>query len=421
MRQGLTPRLTIVFALVVASQLPFHRVAAAGETFWNQPSILGYPGGLKDSLRDAGVDLTVNYTQFYQGLVGGEGNKDWESGGKTDVLATFDGQKLGLWSGLYISAHAEFINGGNVLFQGDGSVLPINTALAFPTLGGYDFDLSLVLTQIFSEHTTLSVGKINVIEAAAKTPLVGGGGLTTFFNLGLAAPASGVTPPYILGGILSHSTDFATFKLMAYDPRSAQNDEVLEHAFEDGVTTSLSVTVPVTIGGKQGYQGVRAVYSTLTGTDFRDIPDLILPGGTENIGEIDGYWFGAYSFQQYLVQDEKDPSRGWGIFGQVAISDGNPNPFGWSAFLGIGGSSLLPYRPRDTFGVAYFYYGFSDELQEGLAELNYELGDESGVEAFYNVAVTPWLDVTADGQVIWPADGDETAYFLGLRAQFKIF
>ena len=246
--------------------------AIAEESFWDQPSILGYHGGLKDSLKEAGIDLTVNYTQFYQGLVGGEGNKDWEFGGKTDVIANFDGHRLGLWPGLYVSAHAEFINGGNVLFQGDGSVLPVNTALAFPTLGGYDYDLSIVVTQAFSEHTTLSAGKINVIEAAAKTPLVGGGGLTTFFNLGLAAPASGVTPPYILGGILSHSTDFANFKVMVYDPRNAQNPDVLEHPFEDGVSTSLSVTVPVKIKGKQGYQGVRAVYSTLNGTDFRDIP-----------------------------------------------------------------------------------------------------------------------------------------------------
>ena len=56
-------------------------------------------------------------------------------------------------------------------------MLPVNTALAFPTLGGYDYDLSLVVTQAFSENTTLSVGKFNMLDAAAKTPLLGGGGL----------------------------------------------------------------------------------------------------------------------------------------------------------------------------------------------------------------------------------------------------
>lgn len=406
-------------AAVLASNL-LTQSAFAQEGIWQQRSILDFPGGPKQSLKDAGIDVSVNYTEFYQGLVGGEGDKDWELGGKADLIVTLDGKKLGLWQGLYVTAHAEFVNGQNVLFQGDGSVLPVNTALGFPTLGGYDSDLSIVVTQAFSENTTLSVGKFNMLDAAAKTPLLGGGGLTTFFNTGLAAPISGVTPPYILGGILSHKTEPATFTVMIYDPRGAQDTEVLEHPFDDGFTTSLSVTVPISIDGKPGYHSVRGVYSTLNGTDFRDIPDLILPGGAQNLGTIDGYWFASYSFQQYLVVDEQNPQRGWGLFGQLAVSDGNPNPFGWSGFIGIGGAGLLPGRPDDRFGVSYFYYGFSEDLKDSLASLNYNLNDESGIEAFYNVAVTPWLNVTADGQVIWPGDGDEPAYFLGLRAQLKI-
>ena len=409
------------FALLAGISVLSASHAWSQEALWDQPSILGVPNGPEQSLQEVGIDLAVNYTQFYQALVGGDGDKGGEFGGKTDVIATVDGHKLGLWPGLFVTAHAEFVNGGNVLFQGDGSVLPVNTALAFPTLGGYDYDLSLVITQAFSESTTLSLGKFNMLDAAAKTPLLGGGGLTTFFNTGLAAPISGVTPPYILGGILTHKTEPAIFTLMVYDPRSAQNSDVLSHPFKDGITTSLSVTVPVTIGGKPGYQGIRGVYSTLNGTDFRDIPDLILPGGTQNLGTIDGYWFASYSFQQYLIVDEQDPLRGWGLFGQLAVSDGNPNPFGWSGFIGLGGSSPLIDRPDDTFGVSYFHYAFSQDLKDSLADLNYDLGNESGIEAFYNFAVTPWLNVTADGQVIWPADGDETAYFLGLRACFKVF
>ncbi|MCX7303642.1 MAG: hypothetical protein NTV73_04770 [Hyphomicrobiales bacterium] len=75
----------------------------------------------------------------------------------------------------------------------------------------------------------------------------------------------------------------------------------------------------VTIGGKSGFHTLRGVYSTLHGTDLGDIPDLILPGGAENLGKVDGYWFASYAFQQYLVQDQQNPSRGWGIFGQIAV------------------------------------------------------------------------------------------------------
>jgi porin len=412
----------LVFSMIVAAAgtvLP--QSAVAEDTIWQQSTILGVPNGPKQALQDAGIDLSVNYTGFYQGLVSGEGDRDWEFGGKTGVIANFDGEKLGLWPGLYVNAHAEFIHGSNVLAQGDGSILPVNTALAFPTLGGSDTDLSLIVTQVFSEHTSLSVGKFNMLDAAAKTPLIGGGGLTTFMNTGLAAPISGVTPPYIIGGILSYKTEPANFTLMVYDPRNAQDEHVIRNPFEDGVTTSVSVTVPVDIAGRSGYHSVRGVYSTVDGTNFSDIPDLMLPPESRDIGTIDGYWFASYAVQQILVQDAEDPTKGWGLFGQIAVSDGNPNPFGWSGYIGLGGSSLFESRPDDRFGLAYFYYGFSDDLLDGLEELGFDYSDESGIEAYYNYAVTPWFNMTGDAQVIWPGAGDETAVFLGLRAQLKLF
>jgi porin len=378
-------------------------------------------GGPKQQLREAGIDLSVNYTEFYQGLVEGKGNHGWEFGGKTDIIANFDGGRMGLWPGLYVNIHAEFINGSNVLEQGDGSILPVNTALAFPTLGGYDEDLSVVVTQAFSESTTLSVGKFNMLDAASKTPLLGGGGLTTFMNVALAAPVSGVTPPYIVGAILSHKTEPASYTLMVYDPRNAQDWDVVSDPFSEGVTTSLSVTVPVSPGGLRGYQNFRGVYSTASGTDFEDIPDLLLPPQARDIDQLDGYWFGSYSFQQYLVQDPNDPRRGWGVFGQIAVSDGNPNPIGWSALIGLGGTGLLASRPDDSFGIAYFYDGFSEDLKDGLGAVGFDLGDESGVEAFYNIAATPWLNLTADVQAIEPGAGDETAWFVGFRAMVKVF
>ena len=150
-----------------------------------------------------------------------------------------------------------------------------------------------------------------------------------------------MTPPYILGGILTHKTEPAIFTLMVYDPRNAQNRRFWNIPSRMASPPASRSRFPSPSAASPAYQGVRGVYSTLNGTDFRDIPDLILPGGTQNLGTIDGYWFASYSFQQYLVEDDQDPQRGWGLFGQIAVSDGNPNPFGWSGFIGIGGSSLF--------------------------------------------------------------------------------
>ena len=94
---------------------------------------------------------------------------------------------------------------------GGRSIVPVNTALALPLLGGTTTDLSLNVSQKFGDNVSISLGKFNMLDKLAATPLIGGGGETTFWNLGLAAPISGVTPAYLLGGILSVKTTPATF------------------------------------------------------------------------------------------------------------------------------------------------------------------------------------------------------------------
>ncbi|MFO1089435.1 MAG: carbohydrate porin [Hyphomicrobiales bacterium] len=395
--------------------------AQAEDDLLTRPALFDVPGGPLQDLKSRGIDLYGSLTQFYQGLVAGEGDQNWEYGGKVDLIGTFVGQKLGLWKGLIVNAHFEYVYGSDVNFQGDGSIFPINTALAFPTLGGYDTDLSLVVTQMINDEATISIGKFNMLDVAAKTPLLGGGGIDTFMNTALAAPITGVTPPYILGAIATYDPGPVKFTFMAYDPRNAQNPDVFEDPFATGVVLSVIGTVPVTIHGLNGWQNLRVAYSTQDGFDFEDIPQLILPPETRDIETKDGSWYIGYSFQQYLVQEDADPTRGWGVFGYAAISDGNPNPIQYAAFLGLGGNSLLPGRSDDRFGVGYFYYGLADSLKDGLRGFGLDYGNESGLEVFYNAAVTPWFRLSGDLQVIQPSNGDETAVFLGLRGQLIAF
>jgi porin len=47
--------------------------------------------------------------------------------------------------------------------------------------------------------------------------------------------------------------------------------------------------------------------------------------------------------------------------------------------------------------------------------------DESGLEAFYNIALTPWLLWTANVEYIHPSSGYHSdAVFLGMRSQLKL-
>lgn len=390
------------------------------DSIWSRPALLDGPGSPKETLRAHGIAVDAWLTQFYQGFESGDADKEWQYGGKGDLIATFDAAKFGLWQGLFVKVHQEWLYGEDANTRG-GLLIPVNTAMAFPRLGGHESDTSIVVTQNFSDAASLSLGKFNmIVDVASRTPLLGGGGIDTFMNLGLAAPISGVTPPYLLGGMFTLKTQPAIFTLMIYDPRNAQDWQVIEHPFEEGVTTSFFVTVPTKIAGLSGYYGARALYSTEEGLDLATIPQLGLPPQSSAILTKAGYWFFSSSFQQYLVQNPTNANEGWGLFGQVAISDGNPNPVKWSALAGVGGTSFIPGRNLDRWGIGYFHYGLSSVLLDGLAQLGIDRNDEQGLEAYYNLAITPWSFLTADLQWIDPYQtGSGNAIVAALRTQTK--
>jgi porin len=213
-------------------------------------------------------------------------------------------------------------------------------------------------------------------------------------------------------------TEPATYSLWVYDPNSSVNKPGVEEAFADGVTIRGSVSFPVTIAGLSGHQGFAASYSNKPGTDLETVDDINLPSFSSSVGlKSDRYYF-AYTFDQYLYQSQENPKEGVGLFGQFGISEGNPNKLYWMAFGGVGGTGLIPGRSLDNWGVGYYYATWSPDLEESLASTQ-PLRDEQGVEIFYNFAVTPWLVLGADLQIINPALAEETAVFCGLRTVIK--
>jgi porin len=375
--------------------------------------------GLQQSLVALGISLGGSVTSFGQGLVAGNGDRGVSVGGKTDILLGLDGSKLGLWPGLSVSAHFELNFGQSANERSDGAILPVNTALGFPTIGGTNTDLSLIVTQKFGDIVSISLGKFNMLDVAARTPLMGGGGETTFWNIGLAAPVSGVTPPYIVGATATIKTAPATFTLMVYDPRNAQDPSVIAHPFAQGTTTSLSATVTITLFGLTGYHTFRGVYSIAEGFNFDEVTQLFLPLDSQTKLTKGGYYFVSCAVQQFLWQDPANPGRGWGLFAQIAASDGNPNPIGNTVIVGVGGST--PGRPDDRWGVAWCDYLFSRQLKNGVVALGERLNDERVLEAYYDAAVTPHVRLGPDAQVVWPGtSGQSAALFLGLRVRLVL-
>lgn len=374
-------------------------------------------GGARDRLEGQGFTFKSRLSQFVQGMNAGVGEHNYVYGGKFDLGVRADLAKLGFWEGLSLTAKLEYNFGQSANGRG-GTMVPVNTALAFPGNDDADaFDLtSFYFAQSLGSSANLLIGKINMIDAAASKPFAGGAGIDSFWNTTFAAPPSGLVPPYMLGAILTVATPAAKYNLWVYDPLDCVNRSCLDAPFSEGVTVRGSVDIPVTIGGLAGHQGFVALYSTYDGTDLDSLDRLLLPNPDPSALNIKGErYYAAYTFDQYLYRAPSNPDEGVGMFGQIGVSDGNPTRLYWSGQIGIGGVGLVPGRSNDNWGIAYYYDALSGALKDAVGAVT-TLGDEQGVEVFYNLAVAPWFTVGADLQIIQPALAEETAVFSGIRA-----
>jgi porin len=384
-------------------------------------SLTGDWGGSRTWLKEHGVTLRPRLTQFYQGLAAGDGEHGYDYGGKADLRVAADLGKLGFWDGFSMTVQADYNFGESVNGRG-GVLIPPNTALNSPGMHGADaFDVSsLYFGQTFGNGISVLFGKINMIELVAGKPFMGGAGVDSFWNHTFVATPTGTVPPYLFGVLGAVFTEKATYRLWVYDPNSYANTSILENAFADGVSIRGQIDLNVTIAGRRGHQGLTAFYSTKDGTDLSSLGDILLPTpDPETVATKDFRYYFAYSFDQYLYQSATSPEEGFGLFGQFGVSDGNPNGLYWSMYLGVGGKGLIPRRSRDNWGVGFYYDGLSDYVKDALASV-LPIRDEQGLELFYNFALTQWLTVGADLQVIEPGLGCSTAVVPGLRCVIRL-
>jgi porin len=161
------------------------------------------------------------------------------------------------------------------------------------------------------------------------------------------------------------------------------------------------------VGRKSG-AGITATYSTAEGTDFEQIG--LPPGSTTTTTQ--GSYNVAVEISHLLVPSATVPHKGLGLYAKAALADGNPNPIQRSVVGGVAGHGIVPWRPLDAFGLGYFFYDFSDQLQDAVASVG-RFTDEQGVEAFYTLVPLPWLRLTADVQWVNPANGANPSTWLG--------
>jgi carbohydrate-selective porin OprB len=98
------------------------------------------------------------------------------------------------------------------------------------------------------------------------------------------------------------------------------------------------------------------------------------------------------------------PLRGIGIFGRVGYAPQATNPVTSYASVALIAHGLFNGREYDSFGAGFYYNKISSNLKTDIAQLtlgNAGASNESGIEVFYNFAVTPAIRLIPSYQHIW--------------------
>jgi porin len=408
------------------------RAAAAEEAAADAPSptaillrekLTGDWFGIRTAQAEHGVAWDISATTFYQGIASGGTSRRFDFGGRGDVLLALDGQKMGLWQGLFVNLHAETLY-GTATNGRTGALMPVSVGQLLPGDAPVTALTGVKLTQFLSEQLAVYFGKLNTLDDFNQPFTGGAAGLKGFMNTAfLLPPILARTIPYsTYGAGVAVLRDLQpVFTLTVFDPSNTPTVSGFDTFFDRGVVINAQATLPTTkLRGLPGHYSVGGVYSNAQYAALNDLAFILvqrLRGQLPALPRQTGSWAVYGLFDQALNVDPCDPKRSWGLFGSLGITDGNPNPLRWSGAIGLGGASPLRHRPLDSFGVGYYYVGVSEALKNTAPRV-LPLRDEQGVELFYNVGVTPWCHITPDLQVVTPVRARvEASVVFGLRAR----
>ncbi len=373
--------------------------------------------------KESGIAYNFAATQFYQGVTSGGLDEGFEYGGKIDQFVTLDSAKLGLWQGGSMIMHVETRFGQDVNQQAVG-LAPVNVAMLYPNENEHDTAITgLQFTQAVTDEWQAAFGKFNSLDLFNMLYPQTGRGVTGFMNASMVIPLSvaRVFPLSFMGaGALKLHGAQVQGGVMVYDPHNVTTTSGFDELGDNGANIFGFWRFFTDVGGLPGSQlfgfsGATGEFVSLDPAGF-----VIVPGEGIVAPQQSGSWAAIYILEQRLWQDCCNPDRNVGLLSQWCIADEQTCPFQWTANVAIQGQGLLAGRPQDTTGVGYFHTGLSSQFQSLLSPV-LTLQDINGVELYYNAAVAEHFALTADLQVIEPADvTNDTAVVFGLRGTIAL-
>jgi len=380
------------------------------------PHLLGTTDGFRERLAAAGVTVLADNTGFSIGNTNGGFDQAFDYAGHGDYVLIADGGKLAGQEGLYLKLRAEHRYGETIVGNVGCFISP--TLIAdLPVYGSEQVYLTnVLLTQELTDAFSVFAGKLDTLDGDMNA-FAHGRGKTQFSNMGFVFnPIVSATVPYsTLGaGFVAHPEDGPMLMLTVLNSTDTTGTSGFGELFNDGVLLSAAVRVPTNWFDRPGHQLLGGTWNSRTYTSIAEAyipyPDVATP-------TTRGSWCLYWNFDQVLVVDPADDTRGWGPFGRAGIADETTSPIDMFLSFGVGGNVPGRRRPDDTFGIGWYYASASRQIGTLITSQFGPIGDGQGVECFYNYAVTPAVRITPDVQYVVPAlRSAEPALIFGIRS-----
>lgn len=399
--------------------------------FWSRSHLTGDWGGTRTELARQGLQATLDFTQVGQSVVGGGVSNGTAYGGNLDLTGSIDLNALGVIPGAFVMFRVESRYGTSVNGIA-GPFLPVNTDADFPLSRTPDDNVPIAVTdleyfQALSPQLVVFGGKLDTLDADLNE-FASGRGTKQFMNITLMGDSTfGLGLPYsTLGaGVAWTPIPNLTITGLAASAADASRSSGFDTFDEKGYLATVEADYQYRLGELPGGANLGGFYGW--DNKFAKLGQWYVTGaGTLAPTNKSDTWVVYASGWQYLwcdrpagdakwinTKDGRADYRGVGLFGRASIADRDTNPVAWTASGGVGQRGLLaPGRDEDSAGVGIYY---SSIQAERLSEVGVP-GHTQGLEAYYDLAITPAAHLTFDVEVVKGARPDvDTSVILGLR------
>jgi porin len=408
--------------------------------FWSRATLFGDPGDWRSRLYDQGLTLDAQLTQVYQGVASGgstNGNGSGHYNGLFEANLTLDTAKAGLWSGgLFVLT--EQTSFGDPLQTQAGNLSPVNATALWPI--AYDDSSVLMeyhLIQALPFNTVAIVGRLDPSNYLDQNSFASTSD-SQFLNVSMNSnPLFGrfLTYSTYAALLMTKVTEDLTLAYGAWTPNTAPGD------YGGNWDDFGAAVYPIFKYKAFNHPGMISAIFAYSSKDAVDVgnPRLVPGVITRNLPTKTDNWIVELSGEQYFwepkgasvpraeggrkedfhvpTKDFAQARPGLGLFYRFSSTPEDRSAYNIYLSGGLGGRGVIPGRPYDRFGVGPYWLKESSDLDKQPGNL---LGDEVGVEAFYNFAITPYLQLTLDAQWISPGiNSSDDVVALGTRLNIR--